>query len=377
MTLWCGRPAVALTRELTCGYARGLLSAVSWAARGSLCCWDRLSENWIVPTDFCSLGWAMVSDQLDVCALGICDLLSRSVGLFEDASTENPKAPRFVGLDYLGLIQQYFRRGGGPASGSAHKLSAAAQLYGDTAIDFFNIAVVVLPMVLRRVPNGKIDFLVGEYQKAAAAFSPAAAFAGLAGYRAAGASAPYAAGLSAGSNAVQAVDSHVATVRYDESGKRYRGYDKAMNTLEEPSFTGWPMTGLCAMRWLAMFIKDICGTPRNRTSNFLADAKVPEGDRVRHEHSLLMEMLECAMVYDQLDVSALVSCELLSCSVALSEEAYTVDSKAPRVEGSDYFSGLGRRGAAIAPSRTQHVAPSLQADALIQKERREAREEQA
>ena len=83
------------------------------------------------------------------------------------------------------------------------------------------------------------------------------------------------------------------------------------------------------------------------------------------------------MVYDQLDVSALVSFELLARRVALLEEAYTANPKAPRIEGSDYFLGLGRRGAAISPALTQHVALSLHADAAIQKERRRAREEQA
>ena len=69
--------------------------------------------------------------------------------------------------------------------------------------------------------------------------------------------------------------------------------------------------------------------------------------------------------------------ELLSRPVALLEEAYTANPKAPRFEGSDHFLGLGRRGAAIAPSLTKHIAEALQADAQIAKERRKAREEQA
>ena len=64
-------------------------------------------------------------------------------------------------------------------------------------------------------------------------------------------------------------------------------------------------------------------------------------------------------------------------SGALLEEASTTNPKAPRLEGSYYFPGLGRRGAAITPAFTQHVAQSLQADAAIQEERRKAREEQA
>ena len=81
------------------------------------------------------------------------------------------------------------------------------------------------------------------------------------------------------------------------------------------------------------------------------------------------------LVYDQLEVSGLAAFELLSRRVALIEEAYYTNPKNPRFEGAEYFQGLGRRGAAVAPALTQFVAKSLEADALIQKERRKAREE--
>ena len=129
--------------------------------------------------------------------------------------------------------------------------------------------------------------------------------------------------------------------------------------------------------WLCKFIRDQGCVPRTRTEKWMREAHVPDTDRVKHEHGCLMEMLEWALTYDQLDVSSLASFELLSRRVQLLEEAYTANPKAPRFEGSDHFQGLGKRTAAVAPQLTAHVAQQLQGEAQIQKERRKAREEAA
>ena len=65
----------------------------------------------------------------------------------------------------------------------------------------------------------------------------------------------------------------------------------------------------------------------------LLGAHVPENDRVRHERSTPMEVIEWVLTYDQLDVLALASFELLSRRVHLLEEAYTANPKNPRFDG--------------------------------------------
>ena len=175
----------------------------------------------------------------------------------------------------------------------------------------------------------------------------------------------------------RSVDARVCPVRYDERGERYRSFDEALRFLEEPEWKDWPIQGPRTVRWLCRFIKEHGGVPKARTQRFLSDAKVPDTDRVKYEHGCLMEILEWAVVYDQVDVSALACFELLARRVALLEEAYTANPKNPRFEGSEHFQGLGRRTAAISPALTSFVASSLQSEALIQKERRKAREEAA
>lgn len=99
--------------------------------------------------------------------------------------------------------------------------------------------------------------------------------------------------------------------------------------------------------------------------------------RVKCEHPTLMEIMEFATTYDQLDISAIASFELLSRRVALLEEAYAACPRNPRFEGHEYFAGLGRRTAAVSPALSQHVASALQPGAQISKERRKARDEAA
>ena len=259
----------------------------------------------------------------------------------------------------------------GPKFWDEHTLTPRAQVMGDIGLDFDANG---LPLIIREVKpvdeKAVLEALSDGAQKALQALS------GLQGYVAGGSpTLPATSGSS--STITRSVDARVAAVRYDERGERFRLYTEAIHTLEEPAWKDWPLQGPRTVRWLCNFIRDNGGTPRQRTQKFMTDAKVPEADRVKYEHTVLMEILEWSLVYDQLDVSALAGFEILARRVALLEEAYTANPKNPRFDGSEHFTGFGRRGAAIAPQLTQHVAQALQSDAMIQKERRKAREEAA
>ena len=109
----------------------------------------------------------------------------------------------------------------------------------------------------------------------------------------------------------------------------------------------------------------------------MRDIGVPESDRVRHEHGLLCDVLQTAMTYDQLEVSALASMELFARRLQFIEEAYSASPKAPKFDGQTHFMGQGRTHVAIAPALKAHVAAELRDEAAVSKERRKAREEAA
>ncbi|CAK0809169.1 unnamed protein product [Prorocentrum cordatum] len=77
----------------------------------------------------------------------------------------------------------------------------------------------------------------------------------------------------------QATDARVLPVLYDQMGQRFRSFVDAVGLLEEPRFTDFPIQGPRAEKWMR-------------------DAHVPDNDRVKHEHSSLMEILEYALTYD-------------------------------------------------------------------------------
>ena len=125
------------------------------------------------------------------------------------------------------------------------------------------------------------------------------------------------------------------------------------------------------------FILQNGGTPRSRVLKFLQEMKVPENDKIRHEYGVLMDILEMAIEYDQVDVSSLACFEVLARRVQMIEQAYSANPRQPRWEGQEHFMGIGQRGSATMPGLRAHAAQGLSADALLAKEARKAREEAA
>ncbi|CAK0853814.1 unnamed protein product [Prorocentrum cordatum] len=244
---------------------------------------------------------------------------------------------------------------GAPAVGADWSVDASAVIMGNFALVKLGTATLVLESIDAGSKQLKLVARRGELEQAVAVPS----------------------GDGAGPQAGAAAASAGAQLKATDArmGKRFRSFVDAVGLLEEPRFADFPIQGPRTTFWLCRFIRDQGQVPRTRTDKWMRDAHVPDNDRVKHEHGSLMEILEYALTYDQLDVSSLASFEILARRVQLLEEAYTSNPKAPRFEGGQHFQGLGRRVAAAAPMRTSHVAGQLQGEAQIQKERRKAREE--
>ncbi|CAK0881159.1 unnamed protein product [Prorocentrum cordatum] len=158
-------------------------------------------------------------------------------------------------------------------------------------------------------------------------------------------------------------------------GQRFRPYGDGVGLLEESTWADFPIQGSSTTLWLCELIRDQGCVPRTSTEKGMRDARVPGNGRVKYEHGSPVEILEWAITYDKLGVSALASFELLARRIVLLNEAYTANPKSPRFKGSEHFQGLGKKAAAVAPQLTSHVALQLQGEAQIQKERLMAREE--
>ncbi|CAK0825933.1 unnamed protein product, partial [Prorocentrum cordatum] len=257
---------------------------------------------------------------------------------------------------------------GAPSIGSDWSVDATASVMGKFALVKLGTATLVLESIAVGNKKNVLVSRKGELEQAVdRASGPGLPGAGL-GPQAIGDGPAVAVPL-------KSADARVLPVLCDQTGQRFRAYTNAVGLLEEPRFDDFPVVGPRTTLWLCKFIRDQGGVPRTRTEKWMRDAHVPDNDRVKHEHGSLMEILETALTYDQLDVSALASFEILSRRIQLLEEAYTSNPKAPRFEGSEHFQGLGRKVAAVAPLLTSRVALQLQGEAAIQKERRKGCDE--
>ena len=97
--------------------------------------------------------------------------------------------------------------------------------------------------------------------------------------------------------------------------------------LDQIAWNDWLLTGRRTTRWYARFVRETNTTPRLRTAQWMRDTGVPDVDRVKHEHSLLCDVLEAALTYDQIGISWCVSFELLSRRLQMIEEAYGANPK--------------------------------------------------
>ena len=97
-----------------------------------------------------------------------------------------------------------------------------------------------------------------------------------------------------------------------------------------------------------------------------------------HEHFVLCCILEFLCCYDQVNVPALLGCEVAIRRIQLLESAYdlAVDKKNPDFFHAEDFMGLGERasGAVVSSTAEKETAERLSARALVAKEIRKARE---
>lgn len=110
--------------------------------------------------------------------------------------------------------------------------------------------------------------------------------------------------------------------------------------------------------------------------SWVAQSKIPDGDRAVHENEVLSRALDLAVCYDSLNIANLASFELLIRRKQLLAEAHAYNPSAPSYEGSDHFLGTSYRpgGGIVIPELTEYVAKKLHQESQILKEKRKQSE---
>jgi len=178
-----------------------------------------------------------------------------------------------------------------------------------------------------------------------------------------------------GSGDEKDMDARIMTIERDPLTKeRWRDWRIVASRLKEQKFDDWPLEGPRTVRWLSKEFVKSGGGPLRQHQNWRKDIKAEDNDRSIHEHELLALAFELGGCYDQLDISALASFEVLARRMQLIEESKTAGGSTA-YEGAKHFMGYQRPGTLVAPELQKHVASKLQEEVSVMKERRKHTEE--
>ena len=107
---------------------------------------------------------------------------------------------------------------------------------------------------------------------------------------------------------------------------------------------------LCAYE-KTVVVRDSAGNFTAAHQQWLHATRVPDSDRGVYEHELLCSTLDAMLFFDQINLPALRSAEILVRRLVLVEEAYSMCPSALDFGGADFYLGMdrfGERGRALA-----------------------------
>lgn len=170
-------------------------------------------------------------------------------------------------------------------------------------------------------------------------------------------------------------DVRTMEVRYGVSGEWQRGFKESVAEMTQVEFDDFPLEPRTALPYIKA-VASIAESAFGQHLNWVAQSRIPEGDRSVHENEVLSRALDLAVTYDCLQVSNLASFELLIRRKQLIAEAHSYNPSAPSYEGADHFMGTSFRpgGAIVVPELSEHVAKKMHQESQILKEKRKAAE---
>eukprot|EP00959_Pyramimonas_sp_CCMP1952_P441213 9236780-Pyramimonas_sp.AAC.1 len=101
---------------------------------------------------------------------------------------------------------------------------------------------------------------------------------------------------------------------------------------------------------------------------------IVSSDRVYYELKTIIDSLEYARCYDQLNLGSLVFAELLCLRAQAIVDAYDTNPNKPSFENAKYFSGLKSLSDAVSPDLKSFAARKAKEDTEVEKQRQKVRE---
>lgn len=170
-------------------------------------------------------------------------------------------------------------------------------------------------------------------------------------------------------------DVRTLEVKYGVGGDRQRSFRETIAEMTQCDFEDFPFEVRTALPY-AKAVATVSESAFGQHLGWVAQSKIPDGDRAIHENEVLSRALDLAVCYDSLNIANLASFELLIRRKQLLAEAHSYTPGQPSYEGADHFLGTSYRpgGAIVVPELTKHVAEKMHQESVVLKEKRKQAE---
>lgn len=174
-------------------------------------------------------------------------------------------------------------------------------------------------------------------------------------------------------------DARTLAISRDEEGLRFKEFRVAVGECRQVEFPDWPVGGPRTTKHVLTEMLNHGGSAIAHHQAWRVACKFQPSDAPAVEHESWCKVLHTLLTYDQLDATNLAGVELVVRSIQRIEERHKHKLQATDDSGeaSLFMGAMGgaRLGSVVSPKLTEWVGSELQKEALIQKERRKAREE--
>ena len=161
-------------------------------------------------------------------------------------------------------------------------------------------------------------------------------------------------------------------VTWDDQGVRFKGWRDVCSQSRVHSFADFPLEGPVTLLDLGKHMQRFGGDPANWMLQFAREKHIAASDRTWHELRVLTSAVEAAGSYDQLNIGALASVEILCRRVQAIADAHAIPGKVDWSNGK-FFTGTGDVGDAVTSSLRQWAARRAKDEADIESARDRAR----
>lgn len=162
-------------------------------------------------------------------------------------------------------------------------------------------------------------------------------------------------------------------VDYDEHGERFKRWRDVCQECFTPTFSETPLEGPSTALHLVKFTERQGGDPRLWLQLWLRSKHIEQTDRTYHEMRVLVDALYYAGTYDQVNIPALVSLEVICRRLQAIVDAYTNPGR-PSWENAKIYAGQGGVDDVISPSFRTYAAKKNKDELELMQARQKVRE---